>query len=78
MVSSDIPPSGSVTATFVGMSSPRSRASRASSLISASAALISTAGRCNAEASRRYLLESRALDSSSAPSDISPSDEISN
>jgi hypothetical protein len=38
MVSKGIPPSGSVTATFVGMSSPSSRASRASSLMSASAA----------------------------------------
>jgi hypothetical protein len=36
MVSSSMPPSGSVTATFVGMSSPSSRASRASSLMSAS------------------------------------------
>jgi hypothetical protein len=36
MVSNGIPPSGSVIATFVGMSSPRSLASRASSLMSAS------------------------------------------
>src|SRR6266478_1308834 len=95
MVSKVIPPSGSVTATFVGMSSPSSRASRASTWISARlvpeqhsdrleagalcfARLIglqlgdpgqrplhrapSTAGGCNAEASRRYLLEGRALD----------------
>jgi len=41
MASSGMPfPSGSVTASFVGMSSPSSRASRASSLMSASAALI--------------------------------------
>jgi SNF2-related domain len=39
MVSNGMPLSGSVTATFVGMSSPSSRASRASSLMSASAAL---------------------------------------
>jgi hypothetical protein len=37
MVSKGIPLSGSVTATFVGMSSPRSLASRASILMSASA-----------------------------------------
>src|SRR6266404_5543466 len=36
-------PSGSVTASFVGMSSPSSRASRASSLMSAAAALIGSA-----------------------------------
>ena len=39
IVSNGMPLSGSVTATFVGMSSPSSRASRASSLMSASAAL---------------------------------------
>ena len=43
MVSKGIPPSGSIIATFVGMSSPSSRASRASSLMSASAALMGSA-----------------------------------
>src|SRR6266478_4026226 len=43
MASSGMPLSGSVMATCVGMSSPSSRASRASSLMSASAALIGSA-----------------------------------
>jgi hypothetical protein len=70
MASNGMPPSGSVTASFVGMSSPADELSFArliGFLLEDSGQrpadrAPSTAGGYNAEASRRYLLESRALD----------------